>query len=122
MAQLMPTVIKVKNNRKAAKQKLTAHLQLVHLANPIYKALNDSFVFNLSLEIANTYNLCSFVDNKITEELTSSRLRQQVLYLETKDTRYEIARFLDESHKQIYRLSIVMEPNLKDNNFFSLQK
>lgn len=71
----------------------------MHLANPIYKALNDAFVFNLSLEIATSFNLCSFVDNKITEELTSSRLRQHVLYLETNDTRYEIARFLDESHK-----------------------
>jgi hypothetical protein len=63
---------------------LTAHLQLTKLSDPIYNALNESFVFNLSLEVVTVYNLCQFVDGSISDELTSSRLRSHVLYLETK--------------------------------------
>jgi len=69
------------------------------------------------------YNLCHFVDQAINDQLTSSRLRNQVLYLETNSTRYELARFVDESpgssYKQIYRLAVVRDPHLQDNSFFA---
>lgn len=118
----MPSVVRIKNQRKSAKQKLTAYLQLTRLADPIYNILNDAFVFSLSLEVVSVYNLCAFADHRITNDLTSSKLRSQVLYLETKTTRYEIARYTDEGHKQIYRLSIVINPHVKDNNFYATAK
>lgn len=119
MAHHMPSVLKHRNQRKAGKQKLTAHLHQTKMSDPVYNALNEAYVFNLSLEVATVYNLCQFVDHSTNEELTSSRLRSNVLYLETKSTRYELARFTDESFKQIYRLSVVKDAHLKDNEFFA---
>jgi hypothetical protein len=58
MAQAMPTVVRAKNVRLASKQNLTAHLQLVRLADQVYTALTESFTFNLSLEVVTVYNLC----------------------------------------------------------------
>lgn len=63
MALLMPSVVRLKNQRKVAKQKLAAYLQLQRLADPVYNILNDAFIFNLSLEVASVYNLCAFVDH-----------------------------------------------------------
>lgn len=71
MALLMPTSEKLKNQRKAAKQRLVAYLQLKRIADPIYNVLNEAFIFNLSLEVAHVYNLCAFVDHQITNDLTS---------------------------------------------------
>lgn len=121
MAQAMPTVVRSKNQRQAGKQNLNAHLQLTKLADPIYNALTEYFTFNLSLEAVTVYNLCQFVDSSVSDELTSSKLRSHVLYLETQSARYELARFTDESFNQIYRLSVVKEPHLRDDNFFSAQ-
>ena len=45
-----------------------------------------------------------------------------MLYLETDKIRYELARFLDDNHQQIYRLSVVKNPHLKDNDFFTSQR
>ena len=59
--------------------------------NPVYKALNEAFIFNLSLELATVYNLPRFVDSKYTSDLTSSKLRSSVLYFETNKQRYELA-------------------------------
>jgi len=59
--------------------------------NPVYRALNEAFIFNLSLELATVYNLPRFVDSKYTSDLTSSKLRSSVLYFETNKQRYELA-------------------------------
>lgn len=72
---------------------------MTKLSDPIYNALSEAFVFNLSLETSNVYNLCHFVDYAVSDQLTSDRLRSHVLYLETKTTRYELARFVDEGYK-----------------------
>ncbi len=63
------------------------------MMDPVYKALNDAYVFNLSLELAIVYNLPRFVDPRLGTDLTSNLLRFNVLYLETNSHRYEIARF-----------------------------
>ena len=93
------------------------------MSDPIYKALNEAYVFNMSLETSSVYNLCHFVDQAINDQLTSSRLRNQVLYLETNNIRYELARFVDDSlgssYKTIYRLAIVKDAHLKDNSFYA---
>jgi hypothetical protein len=62
------------------------------------------------------------VDSSISDDLTSSKLRSHVLYLETLSERYELARFIDENFNQIYRLSLVRDPHLRDNNFYSAQE
>ena len=91
--------------------------------DPVYKALNDAYVFNLSLELAIVYNLPRFVDPRIGTDLTSNMLRSNVLYLETNSTRYELSRFTNSEFSQIYRLSIVKQPHIKDDAFFkSLDK
>ena len=93
---------------------------MIKMSDPIYNALNEAFVFNLSLEASTVYNLCHFVDQAVNEQLTSQKLRTHVLYLETRDTRYELARIIDNAgtYKQNYRLSVVKEAHLKDNDFF----
>ena len=91
--------------------------------DPVYKALNDAYVFNLSLELAIVYNLPRFVDPRIGTDVTSNMLRSNVLYLETNSKRYELSRFTNSEFSQIYRLSIVKQPHIKDDAFFkSLDK
>ena len=51
--------------------------------DPVFKALNEAFIYNLSLELAVVYNLPQFVDSKYSSDLTSNKLRSSVLYLET---------------------------------------
>jgi 5-methylthioribose kinase len=88
------------------------------MMDPVYKALNNAFVFNLSLELAIVYNLPRFVDPRVGTDLTSNLLRSNVLYLETNSQRYELARFTNSEFSQIYRLSIVRQPHIKDDAFF----
>ena len=86
--------------------------------DPVYKSLNDAFVFNLSLEPALVFNLHRFVDARQGTDLTSNMLRSHVLYLETKTQRFELARFTHAEFTQIYRLSIVKQPEFKDDAYF----
>lgn len=51
--------------------------------DPVYKALNEAYIFNLSNEPAIVYNLPRFVDSKFNSDLTSQKLHTCVLYLET---------------------------------------
>ena len=115
MAQLMPSVVKPRNFRKAAKQKLSAQLALSKIPDPVYQALQEAYVFNLSLEVAQVYNLCQLVDRSIDDDLTVHRFKTQVLYLETRSKRYELARLQNNA----FRLAEVAQPSLKDENFFS---
>ena len=75
-------------------------------------------MFNLSLELATQYNLCRFVDRS-SNERTSDKLRTNVLYFETKSSRYELARFTTENYEAAYRLSEVAQPYFKDEDFFN---
>ena len=75
----------------------------------MYLTLSDSVVFNLSYEPATQYNLCRFID-KGEDDLTCDKLKTQVLYLETKTTRYEVARVLTEDFNQKFRIAIVKDP------------
>lgn len=88
------------------------------MMDPVYKALNDAYVFNLSQEPAIVYNLPRFVDPRIGTDFTSNMLRSNVLYLETNSQRFELARFTDSEFSQIYRLSLVKQPHIKDDSFF----
>lgn len=65
------------------------------MMDPVFKALNDAYVFNLSLEPQFVYNLPRFVDASIGTDLTSNLLRSNVLYLETNSQRYELSRCLE---------------------------
>jgi hypothetical protein len=62
MASKMPTTVQPRQLRKQQKQKLKAQLSMVKLSDPIYNALNEAYVFNLSLEACLLYDLCHFVD------------------------------------------------------------
>ncbi len=42
--------------------------------------------------------------------------------METKTTRFEIARYTDQNYKQIYRLAIVKNAHFKDNNYYQTAK
>lgn len=74
-------------------------------------------MFNLSLEPVTKYNLCRFVD-KSKDDCTSDKLRNQTLYFETPEERFELARFT-ENFKQVYRLARVRDPYFKDEAFFA---
>ena len=97
MAQEMPTMVDKYHSIQGQKKHQKAQIALSRVPDSVYKALNDAKVFNLCLEPATKYNLCRFVD-KSREEVTSDRLRQEVLYLETPQQRFEIARFTTESY------------------------
>jgi hypothetical protein len=90
--------------------------------DPVFKALNEAYIFNLSLELAIVYNLYRFVDSRQGSDLTSSMLRSQVLYLETNSQRFELARHTNSEFTQIYRLSVVRQPQFKDEAFFKNQE
>ena len=62
---------------------MSTQLGLRRLMDPVFKALNEAYIFNLSLELAVVYNLPRFVDSKYSSDLTSNKLRSSVLYLET---------------------------------------
>lgn len=44
-----------------------------------------------------------------------------MLYIETSRQRYELARFVDSgaTYKQMYRLAVVRDAHMKDNQFFA---
>jgi hypothetical protein len=92
----MPTVVNRMHSRHSGKQITKSIIQLTKLADPIFKALNDAVVFNMSLETSTKFSLTSFVD-KSPDDLTSSKLRNSVLYLETKSCRYELCRIVHET-------------------------
>ena len=119
MAQDMPTVVDYQGLRRKEKQNQKAYIALNRAADTVYKAISDAKVFNLSLEVATQYNLCRFVD-KSPSDRTSDKLRTKILYFETKDSRYEVARFTNKDHtRQVYRLAKVSNPYFKDSAFFS---
>ncbi len=96
------------------------------------KLSGDSFLneFNLIFNCANEmwlhYSLPAIADKgRDVKEFTSWKLKDKVLYLETANKRYEIARnvsdhtnddYLFEEY-ETYRLSLVKEPCQKDNDF-----
>jgi hypothetical protein len=96
MALEMPTVVDRMHSRHSGKQMTKSIIQLTKLADPMFKALTDAIVFNISLETATRFTLTSFVD-KSPDDLTSSKLRNLVLYFETKSCRYELCRILNET-------------------------
>lgn len=78
----------------------------------MYLTLSEATVFNLSFETATQYNLCRFID-KSEDELTSDKLKLCVLYLETDEVRYEVARMLTEDFMPVYRVAVVKKPREK---------
>ena len=72
----------------------------------------------MSLETATKYNLCRFVDRS-SQERTSDKLRTNVLYFETPQARYELARFTNADYDAVYRLAQVSNPYFKDEAFFN---
>ena len=117
MARKMPTEVDTLQLRRAQKANLKALIALNRAADTIYKAMSDAKVFNLSLEPATQYNLCRFVDRSPSDR-TSDKLRTNVLYLETKACRYELASFTNADYEQVYRLAEVRDPFFKDDSFF----
>ncbi len=89
------------------------------------KALIPAVRYNLSLEPSQAYSLGQFADKG--EDLsgrTSKKLHDQVLYFETNQERYEVARVGLESNQEgfdqvYYRLSQVLEPEMRDNGFMA---
>ena len=62
-----------------------------------YKAINPSLIFNLSLEPAFAFNLCTFADkndDQIISNRTSYKLQDNVLYIEDDKVRFEISKML----------------------------
>jgi len=63
------------------------------LADVAKKAVWPALVFNLSIEPAFKFNLCVFGDkSNDIQSRTSYFTKNQVIYLETEDERYEICR------------------------------
>lgn len=62
MASEMPTEFERVPSRRQRKQQLKAQLQLQKLADPVYLAVTDSTVFNLTCDPVTKYSLYSFVD------------------------------------------------------------
>ena len=93
-------------------------IALSRAAGNVFKAISEAKVFNLSSEIASQYNLCRFVDKSPTDR-ASDKLRTNILYFETQDSRYEVARFTNKDHTAVYyRLAKVSCPFFKDQVFF----
>lgn len=87
-----------------------------------YKAINPSITFNLSLEPAFSFTLSTFGDrgaeeNNSVHGRTSFKLLDQVLYIESDRKRYELARVSEENQPSKYRLSQVLRPFMKDNQY-----
>ena len=93
----MPTEVDRQGIRRKEKQNQKAYIALNKAADTVYKTISDAKVFNLSLEVATQYNLCRFVDRSPSDR-TSDKLRTNVLYFETPDSRYELARFTNKDH------------------------
>lgn len=63
------------------------------MPDPVYRAITPSIIFNLSLEPSFQYSLSTFADK--TDDLsgrTSQKLQDNVLYIETDNSRYEICK------------------------------
>ena len=94
MADIMPNRIEnIPSTRKMIKQNQKRKIQVSKLADVAKKAVWPALVFNLSLEPAFKFNLCVFGDkSNDIQSRTSYFTKNQVIYLETEDERYEICR------------------------------
>jgi hypothetical protein len=63
----MPTVLDRTPIRQSNKIITKSIFELTKQADPMYKALTDSYVFNLSQELATRFSLTSFVDKSADE-------------------------------------------------------
>jgi hypothetical protein len=91
----------------------------------LYQKQNN-VIFNLSNELWLSYSLPSICDkSKDFKDFTSWKLKNKVLYIETQEKRYEIARNIND-HKnddylfdeyETFRLSEVKSPSDKDNDY-----
>lgn len=116
MAEKMPFISEYERKKPAAK-KIND--------NNLYKDFN--LVFNLSFEMWMAYSLPAICDKgRDLKDYTSWKLKDKVLYLETKENRYEIARNVSDHTNDDYlfeefetfRLSKVHPPvGQKDNDF-----
>ena len=73
------------------------------------------------MEMATQYNLCRFVDRSLNER-TSDKLRSNVLYLETPQARYELARFTNSDYEPKFRFAEITTPFYKDEAWFGRQE
>lgn len=120
MAGRMPTIYQIRSQRKASKENISAQQVLAKMMDPMYKQLNDAYIFNLSLEQALVYNLYRIIDSKNGKDTTCNRLNENVLYLETKSDRYELVKVQNQGDEPTYKFSKVLAPHLKDDYYFTL--
>lgn len=80
--------------RKMMKVNQKRKIMVSKLADVAKKAVWPSLIFNLSNEPAFKFNLCVFGDKAIDmeEARTSYFTKNQVIYLETENERYELCR------------------------------
>ena len=135
MANIMPN--KIENKiiiKRVIKQNQKKKIQISKLADVAKRAVWPAIVFNLSNEPAFKFNLCVFGDkSNSVQSRTSYFTRNQVIYLETQNERFEISRKTqmsdfknrgDEEKKEeqltpiLYTFSKVLDPSLLDNEFF----
>lgn len=90
MTALMPTRLEPLDHHQQRKAVMKNRLTCMKMADSAYKIVNPALIFNLSLEPAYSFNLCTFADKG--SERTSCKLEEHVLYLETDSIRYEICK------------------------------
>jgi hypothetical protein len=122
MTALMPTKLEPFDHHAQRKQQLKSRIQCLKMPDQAFKAINPSITFNLSLEPSFTFTLSIFGDrgaeeNNSVHGRTSFKLLDHVLYLESDKKRYELARVSDENQPSKYRLSQVIRPFMKDNEY-----
>ena len=128
MSAVMPTKLEPYDTHNQRKQLLKSRIACLKLPDPAYKAVNPAIVFNLSLEPAYLFNLCTFADKGGDDQIVGGRasfkLQEQVLYLENDGERYEICKQQSNSeNSQIkYRFSRVLNPLFKDNTYMFNQR
>jgi len=118
----MPTKLEPYDHHAARKQQLKARLQCLKAPDQAYKVIYPAIIFNLSLEPAYAFNLCSFGDKGADDSnsvhgRTSFKLLDHVLYLETDKQRFELSRQSPTDGPSKYRLSLVQNPLLKDSEY-----
>ena len=113
MTALMPTRLEpLDHQRKAI---LKNRLTCMKMPDSAYKAVNPALIFNVSLEPAYSFNLCTFADKG--SDRTSFKLEEHVLYIESDACRFEICKEQSDEASTRYRFSQVMDPFLKDNDY-----
>jgi len=120
MSALMPYAVETPDHHKQRKQQLRQRLACLKMPDQAFKAINPALVFNLSQEPAFLFTLSTFAERNVDDNFVSGRLsyklNDQVLYLETDKSRYEVCKRPDHAHNQQprYRVSQVLKPLLKD--------